>query len=485
MTGAPSGSRRFYRFADFTLSPAQRLLQRHGREVPLIPRYLDLLLLLVERRGEALHRHEILDRVWSDVVVSDGALTQAVRTLRRALGEDGDRSVFIRTVSRHGYQFVCPVAEEDESLHPPASMPTSVAADVPAPPSERTTDGAALPAGTGEGALPELRAAAIARLLAPDATDDNREEAAVELHRLGTAEALQEIDRRPRRAWGWAHLRDTRWEVAEAGAVPLLEAPATPGGWLALGFLRIRRALRLVAARWAAASLGGAVAGLVAGLVGSFAIATLEGEGLPSPSLLLGLGLVGAGVAGVGAGGVGSGLAAAEALVRSRRTPALVLLGAAGGALVASAARYGVDALLEGLFGFPRLPLGGGLEGLAMGAAAGLGYGLATSRPAGGMATPRGPARLRACGATAVACALAAGLVSAAGLRLGSTSLAAVVHGFPATQVHLDAFGRLVGEAGLGPRARTLLGGFEGLLFGAGLAAGLTRRPRSVGRDTG
>jgi hypothetical protein len=101
------------------------------------------------------------------------------------------------------------------------------------------------------------------------------------------------------------------------------------------------------------------------------------------------------------------------------------------------------------------------------------------------MATPRGPARLRACGATAVACALAAGLVSAAGLRLGSTSLAAVVHGFPATQVHLDAFGRLVGEAGLGPRARTLLGGFEGLLFGAGLAAGLTRRPRSVGRDTG
>ena len=101
-----------YRFAEFTLSPARRSLFRSGREVPLIPRYLDLLLLLVEKRSVALHRQEIFDRVWADVVVSDGALSQAVRTLRRTLGEDGER-VFVRTVSRHGYQFVCPVAEED------------------------------------------------------------------------------------------------------------------------------------------------------------------------------------------------------------------------------------------------------------------------------------------------------------------------------------------------------------------------------------
>ena len=103
-----------YRFGEFTLSPTRRSLQRNGREVPLIPRYLDLLLLLVERRYEALHRRAIFDRVWSDVVVSDGALTQAVRTLRRALGDDGGGGVFIRTVSRHGYQFVCPVTEESD-----------------------------------------------------------------------------------------------------------------------------------------------------------------------------------------------------------------------------------------------------------------------------------------------------------------------------------------------------------------------------------
>lgn len=77
-----------YRFADFVVSPARRQLLRVGREVPLIPRYFDLLVLLLERRGRAVHRRDILERVWTDVVVSDGALSQAVRTLRRALGDD-------------------------------------------------------------------------------------------------------------------------------------------------------------------------------------------------------------------------------------------------------------------------------------------------------------------------------------------------------------------------------------------------------------
>ncbi len=45
-----------YRFDDFTLSPSTRTLLRAGREVPLIPRYFDLLLLLVERRQQAVHR---------------------------------------------------------------------------------------------------------------------------------------------------------------------------------------------------------------------------------------------------------------------------------------------------------------------------------------------------------------------------------------------------------------------------------------------
>ena len=95
-----------YRFSDFTLSPRRRLLLREGREVPLIPRYFDLLVLLIEQRNVAVHRRDIFDLVWTDVIVSDSALSQAVRTLRRTLGDDSREPRFIRTVARHGYQFV-------------------------------------------------------------------------------------------------------------------------------------------------------------------------------------------------------------------------------------------------------------------------------------------------------------------------------------------------------------------------------------------
>src|SRR5262245_17320661 len=104
-----------YRFSDFILSPRRRVLVRNGRELPLIPRYFDLLVFLVERRKEAVHRREIFERIWSDVIVSDSALSQAIRTIRRVLEDDSREPRFVRTVSRHGYRFVFEdVVEEDD-----------------------------------------------------------------------------------------------------------------------------------------------------------------------------------------------------------------------------------------------------------------------------------------------------------------------------------------------------------------------------------
>jgi DNA-binding winged helix-turn-helix (wHTH) protein len=123
--GSPSRKPR-YVFADFVLSPSRRTLAKSRSEVALIPRYFDLLVLLVERRNEAVTRREIFDTVWSDVVVSDGALSQAVRTLRRALGDDPREPAFIRTVSRHGYRFVFPeVVEQSDEEVPPIAVDAS------------------------------------------------------------------------------------------------------------------------------------------------------------------------------------------------------------------------------------------------------------------------------------------------------------------------------------------------------------------------
>jgi DNA-binding winged helix-turn-helix (wHTH) protein len=461
--GQPAGARTRYRFGDFVVSRARRQLLKNGCEVPLIPRYLDLLLLLIQRRHEAVHRREIFERVWSDVVVSDGALSQAVRTLRRALGDDPREPRFLRTVSRHGYQFVhLEVREEADEGPMSTAQPESAAAN-----------------GAGSASSSDPMEAAIERLLAdgPLVDDDDRREAAEVLHTLGTEEALRRLDRRPGHERARALLRDSRWDVPGAGAVPLLGQPNTLATMRALVALRLRRAVRLAGSRWGAASGGGAAAGLVAGGVGGTVLSFSPGADVPA-SVVVALGLVGAVVGGLGAAGVGAGLAAAEALVRSFRSLALVVFGGLGGAAIGAVASRLGRWTLEGIFGRDLPAVGGGFEGLVIGAAAGLGYALSTPRPGGGMATPRGLERLRAAFVTAACCAAAAVALSLLGGHLGSDSLDAMARSFHGSRVVLTPLCRLFGEEDMGPVTRSVLGVYEGVLFGLGLTLGLTRRPR-------
>src|SRR4026209_1582644 len=98
----------------------------------LIPRYFDLLVLLVDQRHRAVTRDEIFDRVWADVVVSDGALSQAGRTIRRTPGDGPQAPPFIRTVSRHHHQFVGELVrvEPDKGPLGPVAEPAPAAAPV-------------------------------------------------------------------------------------------------------------------------------------------------------------------------------------------------------------------------------------------------------------------------------------------------------------------------------------------------------------------
>jgi len=455
-------SRPLYLFSDFVLSPKRRLLLRNGEEVPLIPRYFDLLVLLVERRGQAVHRREIFDAVWSDVVVSEGALSQAVRTLRRALGDDSRDPVFIRTVSRHGYRFVFPDVSEQSDSEPPRS-------------------GAAEPARpVAAAAAADPFAAPLEQLLTAGPLDtEERREAAELLHALGTEEALGRLDRRPGHARARALLRDTRWDVAGAGPVPLIgqsELIATLGFLLSL---RVRRTLRVAGSRWVSAAAGGALAGLVAGTTGGLLLRFGPGSTAAEPVPVI-LGLLGLAVGGLGAAGVGAGLAAAEVLVRSFRAMALVLFGALGGGAVGAAAHLVALWMIQGLFGRDLSPIAGGFEGLVLGGAAGLGYALTTPREGGGMAAPHGRERAVAALVTGLCCGAAAVVLASTGSYLGAMSLDFMAHAFPGSQVGLAPLARLLGEEEPGRHTSAVISGGEGLLFGSGLVLGLTRRPRSA-----
>ena len=368
-----------YRFSDFTLSPRKRLLIRNGHQLPLIPRYLDLLLFLIERRRDAVHRREIFDRVWSDVIVSDSALSQAIRTLRRTLGDDPRDPRFIRTVSRHGYQFTCPdvIEEPDEDVAEP---------------------------------LP---------VRAPEVESDLSAEA-------GTAKAEARS----------AKAEQTRQKVGASLAATITGATR--------------------------ACAGAALAGAAAGIAGGLLLSAAPDNAAP-PAIVPVLVLVGAGAGAVGGLGVGAGLAFAESSSRLRNVVGLTIGAAAGGAAIGMAVQWLMRWSLAAVVGL-NLPIGGAVEGLVIGAAAGAGYAIARRH--------KGPSAA----VVAVFCAAAALALAWAGRPLVGGTLHGIAREARGSQISLTPLGRLIGEPGFGPVSQALIAAWEGGLFGFGVGLALLRR---------
>ena len=462
-----------YRFSEFILSPRRRILLRNGVEQPLIPRYFDLLVFLVERRGDAVHRRDIFDAVWTDVIVSDSALSQAIRTIRRVLDDDSREPRFVRTVSRHGYQFVfTDVFEEDDGAdwQSGAVVQSSVTAAtaVVVPVEQRVPE-------TGIDPFTSLLAR-IARPASTPADEEDQRDAAERLHALGTADALKRLSTSGHHGFARALLRDTRWDTPEAGPVPILGEPDAPAAAWHLVRLRLHRAVGRVAARWASAAGGGAAAGAIGGCVGGLLLVAASGNSSPAAvvPVLATIGTICGGIAGAG---TGAGMAVAESVLRSWRTMGTVVGGALGGGLVGLGIQLLGGWTLE-ILEDASLPVGGGFEGLVIGGCAALGYALATRHSRGGVPAPRGRARWSAALITALACALGALAVALSGRPLVGGTLHAIAHSSVDGPGLLGPLGRLIGEPGFGPVTAALIAVGEGLTFGLGLALGLTRRQR-------
>ncbi len=120
-TGEPRPRPAPITFAPFSFDPKSRLLSRDGREIPLPPRVVGVLELLLQRAGEIVGRQELIDTIWKDAFVTDTSLAEAVSVLRQALGDDPQSPTFIQTLHRRGYRFVAPVTSVAH-VPPPANL---------------------------------------------------------------------------------------------------------------------------------------------------------------------------------------------------------------------------------------------------------------------------------------------------------------------------------------------------------------------------
>jgi len=95
-----------FKFGDFELDAARRLLTRDKQPVALSSKTFDVLLALVENHGRVMAREQLLERVWPDQFVEESNLTVQISALRKIFGEGKSDHRFIVTVPGRGYSFV-------------------------------------------------------------------------------------------------------------------------------------------------------------------------------------------------------------------------------------------------------------------------------------------------------------------------------------------------------------------------------------------
>ena len=110
--------RHLYAFGDFKLDADRHRLLRNGEGIPLSPKALDTLLVLIQNPGRLLEREELMQAVWRDTFVEDANLTVAISQLRRALGKDSRGTEYIETIPRIGYRFLREVNLVEQSSLP-------------------------------------------------------------------------------------------------------------------------------------------------------------------------------------------------------------------------------------------------------------------------------------------------------------------------------------------------------------------------------
>jgi TolB-like protein len=140
-----SNPRETFRFRDFELDVAAYGLRRQGRPVKLGRQPMDLLILLVESRGQLVSRSDIVERLWGkDVFVDvETGVNTAISKVRQALRDSPDTPAFVETVPGKGYRFIAAV--EVVSGAPHAALPAARLEPPPVPEPDQTNGGAVVP----------------------------------------------------------------------------------------------------------------------------------------------------------------------------------------------------------------------------------------------------------------------------------------------------------------------------------------------------
>jgi DNA-binding winged helix-turn-helix (wHTH) protein len=106
----------FFSFGNWTVRPAQRLLERSAERMVLEPKLMDVLTYLAGTAGEVVSAEQLLNDCWGGTFYGDNPVHKTIALLRKALGDDAKQPRYIATVRKRGYQVIAVVAFADERV---------------------------------------------------------------------------------------------------------------------------------------------------------------------------------------------------------------------------------------------------------------------------------------------------------------------------------------------------------------------------------
>jgi hypothetical protein len=223
--------------------------------------------------------------------------------------------------------------------------------------------------------------------------------------------------------------------------------------------------------------MGGAVSGLVGGLLLGFGLAgARHASAVETWELLVVLVSLGTVIGAVAGLFVSFGMVAAAHVTYRHSRGWSVLGGAAGGALIGGSTKLlGVDTV-KAVFGQSPAGITGAFEGAVIGLGVSAGATLVA-----GLFTRARPWQRVVCASLGAMCA--GMLLTVIGGNLFSASLEIVGRMFANSQISMDPLASFFGEVRFGQTTQIVLGGIEGLLFGAGVAGGIEIASRKGEQD--
>ncbi len=110
-------------FLSFQLDPENHSLCRGEERLQITPKAFDVLCHLVEKAGSLVTQDELLEALWPNTYINPEVLRKYILEIRRVLGDQPGKPVFIETVTKRGYRFIAPVTDQSSAQAPgPATL---------------------------------------------------------------------------------------------------------------------------------------------------------------------------------------------------------------------------------------------------------------------------------------------------------------------------------------------------------------------------